>query len=69
MAVGDQFAVQDSATMEMSKGTGGNGATKPSKEYGAVLSSTLDNADEVFETAKKMRKLTGKPIMLIIGGA
>ena len=38
------------------------------KNYGAILSATVETAQEVLEVAIKMRKCTGKPVMLIIGG-
>ena len=39
-----------------------------SKDYGAILSATSETAKEVLETALAMRRLTKKPVILIIGG-
>lgn len=49
------------------KGNSGQVQTQK-KEYGAVLSCTLENCREMFEVAVQSREVTKKPIMIIIEG-
>ena len=65
----DVFNMGDEAQIIMSPPLKkGNGEDKTAKNYGAVLSASDITVDEVFKAAKTMRKLTGKPIMIILGG-
>ncbi len=65
----DAFTMGDEAQIIMTPPLEkGNGEDKSAKNYGAVLSATDKTVDEVFKTAKTMKKLTGKPIMIILGG-
>jgi hypothetical protein len=41
---------------------------KNNKQYGAILSASVENAHEVTTHAIELMGLTKKPIMIIIGG-
>ena len=61
MAQRSSAGVSDAAGMSITPPVTNN------KVYGAILSATNETAGEVLKTALKMRELTNKPVMLVIG--
>ena len=61
MGQSEKFNVGDSARIEMTppKKVGG-------KEYGAVLSATELTMKDVSRMAIELKKMTGKPIMIVL---
>lgn len=64
MGQSERFNMGDSASIQMTPPIKKVG----NKEYGAVLSANEDSMMKIAKMALELKKSTGKPIMIILGG-